>query len=78
MLNNKYNNLNWLNFQRRGGDIDSSRTGTIAERGTKTCVQENLKSVNNYHRKGKIGGLLRTSAGAGQLSGDAEKYTGYS
>ena len=41
-----------IDFQRRGGDIDSGRTGTIAEmRVTKSCVPEKWKSANDYTPK---------------------------
>ena len=43
-----------IDFQRRGGDTDSGRTGTIAEmRVTKSCVPEKWKSANDYSPKSK-------------------------
>ena len=47
--------LDWIDFQRRGGYIDSGRTGIIAEmRVTKSCVQEQWTSANDYPLKSKI------------------------
>ena len=47
--------LNCIDFQRRGGDIDSGRTGTIAEmRVTKFLRARKWKSANDYTPKSKI------------------------
>ena len=51
----KFTELICIDFQRRGGDIDSGRTGTIAEmRVTKFQRARKWKSANDYTPKSKI------------------------